>query len=103
MGGYILNKIVKSPNDRKKYRAFFSDGSFTDFGAVGYDDYTTHKDVDRWNNYITRHQKDLRTNDPRRAGYLSMFILWNKPSFAASVKDYQKRLKSNDWSLPNIK
>jgi hypothetical protein len=27
-----------------------------------------------------------------RAGYLSMFVLWNKPSFIASLKDYKTRL-----------
>ena len=28
-----------------------------------------------------------------RAGYLSMFILWNLPTLKSSVNDYNKRLK----------
>ncbi len=55
-------------------------------------DYTKHKDKKRRNRYISRHKKDLRTNDPMRPGYLSMFILWNKPSFKASLADYKRRL-----------
>ena len=44
------------------------------------------------NNYIFRHHKDLKTGDPTRAGYLSMFVLWNKPSLAISIRDYRRRL-----------
>ena len=98
---FKLDKVTKSPNRAKKWRAHFSDGTTEDFGATGYSDYTIHKDKDRRDNYIARHESDLDTDDPRRAGYLSMFILWNKPDFDASVRDYRRRLKSGDWSLPN--
>jgi hypothetical protein len=64
----------------------------TDFGAAGMSDYTLHHDKERRSRYITRHIKDLRTNDPTRAGYLSMYILWNKPSVKGSIIDYKKRL-----------
>ena len=33
--------------------------------------------------------KDTRTGDPTRAGYLSLYILWNKPSLKASITDYK--------------
>jgi len=42
--------------------------------------------------YIFRHYKDLGTGDPSRAGFLSMFVLWNKPSLQASIADYKRRL-----------
>ena len=45
------------------------------------------------NRYIIRHAKDLKTDDPTRAGYLSIFLLWSKPTLEASVKDYNRRLK----------
>ena len=51
-----------------------------------------HKNIKRRNNYIFRHHKDLKTGDPTRAGYLSMFVLWNKPSLAISIRDYRRRL-----------
>lgn len=90
----LLN-IKESTNKSKKWQATFDKNGQTiteHFGASGMSDYTIHKDKDRRNRYIARHLVDLRTKDPTRAGYLSMFILWNKPSFEASVKDYNKRL-----------
>lgn len=62
------------------------------FGAKGMSDYTIHKDTERRNRYIKRHTKDLRTNDPTRAGFLSMYILWNKKSYKSSLSDYKRRL-----------
>lgn len=82
-------------DDDKKYEAIFlinGKQKRQKFGANGMSDYTLHKDIDRRNRYISRHLKDLDTGDPTRAGYLSMFVLWNKPSFSASVKDYKARL-----------
>jgi hypothetical protein len=64
----------------------------TKFGASGYSDYTVHKDIERRNRYINRHWKDLKTNDPTRPGYLSMYILWNFPNYEKSLIDYKKRL-----------
>lgn len=64
------------------------------FGAKGMSDYTIHKDRERRDRYISRHKKDLRTNDPTRAGYLSMYLLWNKPSFKTSLADYKRRLNT---------
>jgi DNA adenine methylase len=43
--------------------------------------------------------KDLRTNDYRRAGYLSLFLLWNKPTLRESVKDFNNRIKNDNWNL----
>jgi hypothetical protein len=91
-----LIKIKKLKNDDKKYEATFKiDGKqkTTKFGAEGMSDFTIHKDVKRRERYINRHKSDLRTNDPSRAGYLSMYVLWNKPSLKASIYDYTKRLK----------
>lgn len=91
---YLLS-VKKSPLSNKKFRALFQRGTKTfsvDFGARGYSDYTLHKDKERKKRYISRHMRDLRTKDPSRAGYLSMFILWNKPTFQASLKDYKRRL-----------
>ena len=91
-----LLKIIKSPKSDKKWRALFLINDIkektTDFGQKGFSDYTLHKDKERRNRYINRHMKDTQTKDPTRAGYLSLYILWNKPSFNGSVRDYKKRL-----------
>ena len=80
-----------------KYLACFQNDNKTirrKFGRQPYADYTIHGDKKRRNAYIRRHHKDLRTNDPTRAGFLSMFILWNKTTVQASIKDFRKRLKT---------
>ena len=53
---------------------------------------TKHKNIQRRNRYIFRHYKDLKTKNPTKAGYLSMFVLWNKPTIASSISDYRRRL-----------
>ena len=92
---------VKEINDGKRFEATFSDGKKTKFAQVDGSTFIDHKDKEKRKNYIARHKQDLKTNDPQRAGYLSMMLLWNEPSLNASIKDYNRRLKENDWSLPN--
>ncbi len=89
-----LISIVRSPNPAKKWRAKFEvDGRerHTDFGAAGMQDYTQHHDPERAARYRARHAKDLNTNDPTRAGYLSYYILWASPSFRANVAAYKNK------------
>ncbi len=62
------------------------------FGAVGYSDYTIHKDSDRKDRYVLRHKKD-RLDDPYHPGFWAMFVLWNYTSLTKSFKDAVKRAK----------
>ena len=84
--------LIPSPKQSKKWRVVFGDGTRTDFGQKGASDYTIHKDISRRNRYIQRHRKDLRGN-PTKAWYLSMFVLWNKPTLTQSWNDYVKRFR----------
>ena len=90
-----LLKVERLHNDKKKYIAFFEtdDGKIkhTKFGASGYQDFTTHRDITRKNSYISRHSKDLETHDPTKPGFLSMYLLWNKPTLKESIQDYKKK------------
>lgn len=95
------------PSTRKgfKYQATFclcdkknacggSNHKVTHFGAEGYEDYTIHKDKERRDRYRARHEKDLDTKDPTRAGYLSYYLLWgDSTSLQENIKDYKKRFK----------
>ena len=88
-------KFSKLKSGKKKYEITFEKNGKTyirRFGAAGMSDFTKHKDRVRRERYISRHKKDLRTNDPTRPGYLSMYILWNKPTLKASLADYKRRL-----------
>ena len=97
-----LEKVIKSDAKGKKWTAIFcmckgksccaeGDKKKVHFGAEGMDDFTITKDEEQRERYRKRHQKDLKTNDPMRAGYLSYYLLWNKPTLQESIKDYKKK------------
>jgi len=84
--------LIASPNKTKKYRAVFSDGKTTDFGASGYDDYTITKDKAQRERYLNRHKNNENWNNPRSAGSLSRYILWGQnTSIADNLRDFKVR------------
>jgi hypothetical protein len=92
-----LVSLTRSSNPDKKYMAVFDvDGRSrtTHFGAAGMKDYTLHpKGIReaRKKAYDARHRPTEDWNDATSAGALSKWILWNKPSFSASLADYKRR------------
>ena len=90
-----LKSVKKSSKPDKKYMATFIQDNgrekTTHFGAKGMDDYTRTKDPSQKKRYRQRHAKDLHTNDPTRAGFLSYHLLWNKPTLRESIKDYKHK------------
>ena len=87
--------IEKSPKPEKKWRATFQSDSgrekHTDFGDSSMEDFTQHHSSERAKAYRARHQKDLQTGDPTRAGYLSYYVLWSHPSLRAGLEEYRRR------------
>ena len=89
-----LRLVSLSPaRGSKKLTATFSDGRKVSFGAKGYSDYTMHHDDARKERYLKRHRAREHWNDLESPGALSRYILWNKKSLSASVRDYKRRLK----------
>jgi hypothetical protein len=92
-----LIKIVKSDKAGKKMMAVFEQDSgrtkTVHFGASGMDDFTKTKDEEQKKRYLDRHRKNENWNDPQSPGALSRWILWNKPTKSASIKDYRRRFK----------
>jgi len=93
-----LLKVVPSDKPGKKYMAVFMKDNgkqkTTHFGAKGMDDYTITKNKEQRTRYRKRHQKDLKTNDPTRAGYLSYYILWgDSTSIRENIRSYKKRFR----------
>ena len=90
-----LLSITESVKPDKKLTAVFdNDGrkKTVHFGAKGMDDYTLTKNKEQRDRYRTRHAKDLKTNDPTKAGYLSYYILWgDSTSRAKNISEYKKR------------
>lgn len=99
----ILIKVEKSKKPTKKYNAvFLIEGNkfkTVSFGSPNMEDYLQHKDVERRDRYLKRHERDLKTNDPLRPGYLSFFYSWSgfkqtgKPTTNKKklIKMYNKR------------
>ena len=99
--GLKLLSIKRSPKKEKKYMATFSrEGRIkkVHFGAKGYQNYggvgkEKHLSKERKRRYIQRHKSRENWSDPTTPGALSRYILWNKPSFKASLSDYKRRFK----------
>ena len=89
--------VEKGTAKNKKLKAIFYDGDkkikTVQFGSKGMSDFTIHKDKERKQRYLDRHRKRENWNDPMTAGALSRWILWNKPTLDASIKDFKKRFK----------
>lgn len=90
-----LLRVVPSTKAEKKYDAVFQSengrNKTISFGAKGMEDFTTHKDEERKERYIARHRARENWDKPDTAGALSRWILWNKPTFTASLADYKRR------------
>jgi hypothetical protein len=88
-----LVSVTKSDRQGKKWKALFSNPKkTTHFGQTGADDYTITKDKEQRERYRERHKKDLKTNDPSKAGFLSMGILWgDSTSLNKNIAEYKKK------------
>jgi hypothetical protein len=93
MDRYLLTNSTRKD---KKYMVYKVDnqnkkiGNVVHFGAVGYEDYTIHKDDKRRDNYIRRHQEREDWTDLNSAGTWSRFILWGEPSLSKSINKMGK-------------
>jgi hypothetical protein len=83
--------LVDSPLKMKKWRAIFKDGTHTDFGHIAYEDFTDGIPESRKIAYLNRHRKRENWDDPKSAGALSRWILWNETTIEKSLKDYKRR------------
>jgi hypothetical protein len=93
-----LKTIRRSHKPEKKWDAVFEKDNGKEkvvpFGAAGMSDYTKHKDKTRKQRYLKRHSGMGESwNKPDTPGALARWVLWNKPSFKASVADFKKRFK----------
>jgi len=90
-----LIAVIDSSNPKKRYDAIFDiDGKIkkVSFGDPNMESYIIHHDKERREKYRSRHNKDLNTNDPLRAGYLSYYLLWGKSrSLDKNIASYKKR------------
>lgn len=93
----MIITIKKSRDGIHKFKAIIKDKDTkktVHFGAVGYQDFTSHKDEKRKKLYILRHKgmnENWTKSGIKTAGFFSRWILWNKPDLEESVRDTEKR------------
>ena len=93
--------VKKSNKSGKKLMAIFdcpkcNVKKVIHFGAEGMSDFTKHKDTKRRDRYLARHNPKYtkeKWNIPDTPASLSRWILWNKPTFDASLTEYKSRFK----------
>ena len=89
-------RITASRNKNKRFDAVFtnkSDASVhrVSFGQFGGSTFIDHRDKTKQSAYLKRHTINEDWRDPFSAGALSRWILWNKPTLEASLRDYSRR------------
>ncbi len=93
----MLVEVYPSDKPGKKYTAkFLHNGKvkLIHFGVKGYEDYTTHKDKKRRDQYRARHAKDNLTN-PMSPGALSWYILWgDSTDINRNISAYRRRFNN---------
>tara|TARA_Y100000361_G_scaffold136064_1_gene136441 strand:- start:86 stop:421 length:336 start_codon:yes stop_codon:yes gene_type:complete len=88
-----------NPKSKREKVVHFGQNSARDFSLINSKNskfYLANKE-DREkvkSNYRSRHRND-NINDPYSAGSLSWWLLWNKPTLSASIKDYEKKFNIN--------
>lgn len=89
--------LTRSRRPGKKWSVLIRDGNArtrtVHFGQLGASDYTLHKDAARKARYIQRHRsrETWTRRGIRTAGFWSRWLLWNKPSLRASIRDTERR------------
>jgi len=85
----------KSDKPDKKYYIITKSEKKIYFGQAGASDMTQHKDEDRKNRYIKRHEKNeskfWNKSGIDTPSFWSRFLLWHKPSIKESYEDIKNR------------
>ena len=92
-------KIVEAePKTKKRYTAIFrlhKGGKVikvTHFGQPGGKTYIDEGDKEKRKNFRARHKGDLKTKDFKRAGFLSMGLLWgDSTSLKKNIEAYKSK------------
>ena len=92
--------ISKSERSDKKMKATINGKKTIHFGHSSYDDFTTHKNSKRRDNYIARTSKqDHSKQNVASPAWMSRFILWEKPTLKGAVESANKKYKDINIKL----
>lgn len=92
--------LCKSNKPDKKYMVKITNNSTKKsktihFGASGMSDYTKHKNPERKQRYIIRHQKreNWTKSGITTAGFWSRWLLWGEPTLKDSIRVIERKFK----------
>ena len=92
--------ISPSTNLNKKYKAVINRRKTVHLGHSQYEDFTTHNDSKRRDNYIARTSKqDHSKQNVASPAWMSRFILWEKPTLKGAVESANKKYKDINIKL----
>ena len=96
-----MNIVIIQPSRRpdKKFDATINGTKTISFGAKTYSDFTQHKDEERRQRYISRHQKREDWTNPLTAGFYAFWVLWHKRTLQESIDDMNRRFKNYNFIL----
>ena len=98
----MLKRVIPSTHPRKKYTAIFDDGARVHFGGKGCGDFIlyvkSHGPVIAHKKrlaYLKRHAAGGENwSNPRTAGALSRWLLWEYPNLTTAVRMYNSHFVS---------
>ena len=92
--------IARSGRADKRLKATFQkQGKTIHFGAKGGSTYVDHQDAQKKVAWEARHKVRERWDVLTTAGALAKWLLWNRQTLAASVRDLNARQKKYKFSL----
>lgn len=89
-------EVKESKRKGKRYTAYFKDGTEVHFGAKGGQTYIDHRNEEMRKNYIARHGAGNEDwNNPRTAGALARWLLWEKPTIGEALIAFKRKFRDN--------
>jgi len=84
---------ISKHRNKKYYVRLLNSNKTIHFGDIRYEDYTTHKDIERKHRYLLRHYKneDWDITGIDTPGFWSRWVLWNKSTLKQSINDLKKK------------
>lgn len=92
-----MSELYNSERKTKRFKILTPDNKWIHFGLKGGSTFIDHKDKKKKEAYIARHSKiklkdgSLAVNKILSSAWLSLNILWNKPTLKQSLRDIKKR------------
>ena len=86
--------LRRSQNGKHKFEIELPSKKIVRFGAVGYSNYTIHKNRDRMERYVERHRRgheDWTKNGVATPGFWARWILWSEPTLENAIRVASKK------------